>query len=65
MRRRRRRKGVRAVKGWIRMLYVALVGLIVFTGALFIVQGMRENATSNPKLIEIPRRAPGGPTLPV
>lgn len=63
---RRRRKGVRAVKRGIRLLYVALVGLLVFTGALFIAQGMRENSReSNLEIIEIPRRAPDGPTLPV
>ena len=35
------KKGACAVKGIIRVAYVALVGLIVFTGALFIAQGLR------------------------
>lgn len=35
-------KGACAVKAVIRVVYIALVGLIVFTGALLIAQGLKE-----------------------
>ena len=59
-------KGCAAVKNALRWLYVALVGLIVFTGALYIVKGVRAQKTASARRVTaIHRRAPGGPSLPL
>ena len=59
-------KGCAAVKKLLRVLYVALVGLIVFTGALYIVKGVRTQKTASQKRVTtVHRRAPGGPSLPL
>ena len=56
------------MKSVIRWFYIALVGLIVFTGALFIAQGAitceeKPQAVAEP--IEVQRAMPDGPALPV
>lgn len=56
------------MKSVIRWFYIALVGLIVFTGALFIAQGAityeeRPEATVAP--VEVQRVMPDGPVLPI
>ena len=54
------------MKKLIRWVYVALVGLIVFTGALYIVKGARTpTAESAKRVTTLRRRAPGGPSLPL
>ena len=54
------------MKKLLRVLYVALVGLIVFTGALYIVKGVRTQKTASQKRVTtVHRRAPGGPSLPL
>ena len=54
------------MKKLLRGLYVLLVGLIVFTGALYIVKGVRQTKTASEKRVTtIHRRAPSGPSLPL
>ena len=54
------------MKKLLRGLYVLLVGLIVFTGALYIVKGARTpKAESTKRVTTLRRRAPGGPSLPL
>lgn len=59
------------MKSVVKGVYIALVGLIVFTGALFIAQGARtqnepiEPAAEAEEAVETQRPVPDGPELPL
>ena len=59
------------MKSVVKGVYIALIGLVVFTGALFIAQGARtqnepiEPAAEAAEALEAQRPEPDGPELPL